>query len=84
MTAFLNYTVIHQIYSNAFGAISNQLGLIVVVLLLVLLIERVLLDAYGSENLGKQVQIFNIATFPLLIAFAVIVLMRFIQILHTS
>lgn len=84
MNVLFNLAVIQQIYSNAFGAISNHLGLIAVALLLALLIERVLLDAYASERLGKRLQIFNIATFPLLIAFAVFVLMRFIQILQRS
>jgi hypothetical protein len=83
MTAILNNVINQHISSSAFGAISTYLGLIAVVLLLLLLIERVLLDAYIGERLGKRLRVFNIATLPLLIAFAVIVIMRFIQILQT-
>lgn len=84
MTAILNNVINQQISSSAFGAISTSLGVIAVVLLLVLLIERVLLDAYAGERLGERLRAFNIAVLPLLIALAVIVIMRFIQILQTT
>jgi hypothetical protein len=84
MTVILNTIVNQQILSSAFGAISNELGLIAVVLLLALLVERVLLDAYAGERWGERLRVFNTATLPLLIALAVIVIMRFIQVLQTS
>ena len=84
MTAILNNVINQQVSSSAYGAISTSLGVIAVVLLLVLLIERVLLDAYFGERLGKRLRVFNIATLPLLLAFAVIVIMRFIQILQST
>ena len=84
MTAILNNLINQQISSSAYGAISTSLGVIAVVLLIVLLIERVLLDAYAGERLGERLRVFNIAVLPLLIALAVIVTMRFIQILQTT
>ena len=84
MTAILNNVINQYISSSAYGAISTSLGVIAVVLLLVLLIERVLLDAYFGERSRKRLWVFNIATLPLLLAFAVIVIMRFIQILQST
>ena len=84
MTAILNNLINQQISSSAYGAISTSLGVIAVVLLIVLLIERVLLDAYAGDRLGERLRVFNIAVLPLLIALAVIVTMRFIQILQTT
>lgn len=59
------------------------LGMIAVVLLLALLLIKEFLQAAGRTRPAADTRVFNIALVPLLISFALIVVLRAIQLIPT-
>lgn len=82
MTATLTNLILQTIASNKYGALTTGLGAVVVVVLLVLLIERSLMEAYGGSRQARRGRAFNSAVVPLFIVFGLIALLRMAQLLH--
>lgn len=80
MSAFVNKTITRLIQTSPYGALSNGIAVVMVVLLLVLLAEKVLLDAYHGPEGSNRTRGFNLAVWPLLFALVIFTVMRFIQI----
>jgi hypothetical protein len=82
MTSTVTIVIMRHIASSAFGALSNGVGVIAVFLLIILLTERVLLEAYGGARATERARAFNSASVSLLIVLVIISVVRFTQILH--
>jgi hypothetical protein len=64
-----------------YGLIWSRLGAVPVVALIVLLIERELLVAYGGSRLAAVARILDVGIIPLLVASVLILAVRFARIL---
>ena len=82
MTSTLNPVTLTTIASSAYGALSTGLDVIVVVLLLAFLVEKELMRSLGGPRMVERLRAFDIAIAPLLLVLALIVVMRFAQLLH--
>ncbi len=81
MTSTVTEVTTTFIVSTPYDTLSTTVGIITVVLLLVLLMVKELIRAYGGPLSQARMQALNIAIIPLLFAFAVITAMRFVEIL---
>jgi hypothetical protein len=81
MTTIINYVTTNFTGSTPYGAISNGMATIAAVLLLGLLIEKVLLDAYEGRLIEHRTHAFMVVIAPFIIVMAVIVYLRVAQIL---
>jgi hypothetical protein len=82
MTTIINYITTNFTSSTPYSAISNGMAIISVALLVVLLIEKVLLDAYEDKVVEYRTKAFVSTILPLLIVLAIVVFLRMAQILH--
>jgi hypothetical protein len=80
MSAYINNTITKLIQSSAYGSLSNGIAVVAVVLLLFLLTEKVLLEAYQGKTNTRKTQGFNLAIWPLLFSLVIFTVMRFMQI----
>jgi hypothetical protein len=81
MTATVTRLVIDSLPSTPGQALSSATGGIVIVLLLGLLVVRQLVQSADRPGAGEIVQTLDIAMFPLLIAFFVIVYLRLLDLM---
>ncbi len=81
MTATVTTATIQSILGSANGPLSNGLGVVVLLLLLVLLVERVLIEAYLARSGNRSMRVFDIAIVPLLILLSLLVGLRFASLL---
>lgn len=84
MTSSINRSLIDFLTSTDYDGISTTVGLAAVVALLVLLVEREAVRAYWGEDRHRWIHGLDVAVFPLLVSFAVIVLLRLLQLLPDS
>ena len=82
MTATVTGATIAAITSTAYGALSSGSGAIAIALFIILVIEHVLLDAYGGSKFKARTKSFNVAAIPLFIIFGYIVILRLVQLLR--
>lgn len=82
MTTIINQITTNFTSSTPYNAISNGMAAIAVVLLLALLTEKVLLDAYEDKPSRQHSPAFMIVMLPFFIVMAVMVFLRMAQILH--
>jgi hypothetical protein len=68
------------VHSSEYPALANGAGVVVLVLLIVLLVEAQIVEAFGASRfrLGRSVRILAV---PLLFAFAFVVGLRIVEIL---
>lgn len=81
MTSSINRSLVDFLLSTDYDAISTTVGLIAVIALLVLLVEREVVRAHGGQQLRRWIHGLDVAVFPLLAAFGTIMLLRLIQLL---
>ena len=81
MTSSINRALIDFLVSTDYDAISTTVGLAAVVALLVLLVEREAVRAYGGDQARRWIHGLDIAALPLLAAFGTIMVLRLIQLL---
>ncbi len=81
MTATITEATIAAISSSSFGALSSGSGTIAIALFIILVIEHILLDAYGGSKYKERTKSFNLVAIPLFIVFGYIVSLRLAQIL---
>lgn len=77
MTSTLTETVIAIITANTYQALSNTFGVMAILLLIVLLVIKELFRVSERHRLGTRLQAFDVALVPLLLAFGLVMLMRF-------
>lgn len=81
MTATVSPLSIQSIITSAYGPLSNGLGVIAMVLLLLLIIERVLLEAFLGKPASQILKVFDIVVYPLMIIFCVLIGLRIANLL---
>lgn len=81
MTATITEATRALVASSSYGYLSNTFGAAAIVLLLFLLAQIEIVRASGSGRAKTWLATLNIATLPLLLAFGVIVLARFLMLL---
>ncbi len=82
MSTIVNYISSHFIASTNYGAITNGIAILVTGLVLVLLLEKVFIDAYEGKPDERRSIAFPMVILPLLLVMVVIILLRMAQILH--
>jgi hypothetical protein len=82
MTSIINYITTNFTSSSPYSAISNGMAVICVALLVVLLVEKVLLDAYEDRATEHKTQAFISSILPLIIVLAIVMFLRVAQILN--
>ena len=82
MTATVTQLTIALATASAYEFPSTILDVMIVLLLIILLIQRELVRASGGPRLETWMQTLNIAIIPLSIAFVLITVTRFVDLLH--
>jgi uncharacterized BrkB/YihY/UPF0761 family membrane protein len=82
MTATVTDVIIATIRSSTPDTLASTFGVILIMLLLVLLLQKELVRAYDASRSRKWLQTLNVAILPLLIAFGIIIVMRFLGLLR--
>jgi hypothetical protein len=81
MTSTVTELTKATITSTGYADFSNTIGVIVILLLVLLLLQKELARASRSALSKMQMQSLDVAALPLLGAFALILLLRFLDIL---
>ncbi|MDQ6740065.1 MAG: hypothetical protein M3021_06795 [Actinomycetota bacterium] len=81
MTTTVTAVTLNTIAASSYEVLSSSVGLIAIALLLILLIQQELGRAFGAQSGRTWVRTFRRATVPLLLAFSVIMALRFAQLL---
>ncbi len=84
MTALINQAVAQAVAAHRAGALSGDVAIIVIGLLVLLLVERVVIDAYGSHHatrLAAWERAVDVFAAPLLVAFGLLVLLHLASLL---
>ncbi len=84
MTAMVTAATRSFIQGNSYSAISMSVGVVVILLLLICLIEKELMRAMAGARARAGMEAVNIVVVPLLIAFTVIILLRFLDIISVG
>lgn len=84
MTSSMNRALIDFVMSTNYDAISTTVGLAAVAALILLLVERELVRAYGGQRALRWIHGMDIAVLPLLASFAMIMLVRLLDLLPGS
>ncbi len=78
MSAFVTEATLRSVMASAYGAVSNGLGLIAVLLLICLLAAQLLLRALGGSR-GKRADMLDVAIWPLVLVMLVDAILRILQ-----
>ncbi len=82
MTTIVNFVTSNFVSSTNYGAITDGIALVVVFILLVMLIEKVIIDAYeGKPNERKSIA-YTTVILPMSCVMLVVILLRVAQVLH--
>ena len=81
MTSTVTQITQATILLNPYGPLSDSLGLIAIVLLIVLLIEKELVRSVGGPHLQAWMRALNIAIAPLVLACGLIIVLRVINLI---
>ncbi len=81
MSTFVNSFITRYIATSPQGALTNGMAVIAVGVLITLLVEKVLYDAYEGKPIDHKTPAFAATILPLLFVMAVVVLLRLAQIL---
>jgi hypothetical protein len=76
MTATANDVITKFLSSETYEVTAERVDAIAVVLLIVLLVEQELLRVYAGGVAGARPRSFDVAVVPLLLAFALVVIVR--------
>ncbi len=82
MSTFTNQVIANFALSQSFAALSEGIAVVVAIVLLVLLIEKVMLDAYEGKSDENKTYGFTLIIFPLIFVMVAVTFMRMAQILH--
>jgi hypothetical protein len=82
MTTITNFITTKYLSSSSYGTIIGGISVLVIALLIVLLVEKVLLDAYEGNPKEKQTITFTVVILPLIFALVITSILRIAQVLH--
>lgn len=82
MTSIINFITTWFETSHTYGSLYGGVAVFSVVLLVVLLVERVLLEAHEGRPVGDKAQVFTIVIWPLLFVMVVVMYFRVAQVLN--
>ncbi len=82
MSAYFNQSISSFINSSSFSVFNNGIAVLVVAIMLVLVIEKVLLDAYEGNPDEKKSLVFTIGIVPMFFVMVILAILRAAQILH--
>ncbi len=82
MTAYFNQTISRFISTSSFSVFSNGIAVFVVFVMLAMVIEKVLLDAYEGNPNEKKTLAFTIGILPMFYVIVILAILRAAQILH--
>ncbi len=82
MAAYFNQSISRFINLSSYSVLTNGIAVLVVLILLVMLIEKVLLDAYSGNPDEHKTLAFTVGIIPLAAVVVVLVFLRMAQILH--
>jgi hypothetical protein len=77
VSTLVNWVTRHALVAPDFQTVSNSLGAIVVVLLLVLLVGREVVRTAGGPRAVRRLRALSIFTVPLFLSFVVVEAARF-------
>ena len=81
MSSSINRAVVDFLTATNYDVVSTTVGLAAVSALILLLIEREAVRAYGGARARRWIHGLDIAVLPLLVSFGIIILLRLIQLL---
>jgi hypothetical protein len=79
LTSSINQSVVEFLRATDYDAVSTTAGLAAAAALTILLIEREVVRAFGGERAKRWIHGLDIGALPLLLSFAVIVLLRLLD-----
>jgi hypothetical protein len=79
VTSSINQSVIDFLSSTHYDAVSTTVGLAAAAALTILLVEREAVRGFGGERAKRWIHGLDIAVFPLLLSFAVVVILRLLD-----
>ena len=79
MTATVTDATVSALLTSAYDVISTTVGFVVVIVLAVLLVQREVTRLLARERSIRSGWAFDIAIVPLLLAFAVVVSLRLVE-----
>ncbi len=82
MTTLVNQITVQFTSAEHYGAVSNGIAVLAVGLLVLLLVERVLLEAKEGRPVGYRMSAFNMLIWPMVLVMGLTVVLRAAQILH--
>ncbi len=82
MTTIVNFVTSNFVSSTSYGAITNGISFLVLGILLVMLVEKVLLDAYEGKPNEHRTSAFTMIILPMLLVMLVVIGLRVAQVLH--
>ncbi len=82
MTTIINLITTNYARLSPYRALTDGMAVLAVVVLLTLLVEKVLFDAYEGKPIEYKTNAFLVVTLPLLIVMAAVIFLRMAQILH--
>jgi hypothetical protein len=81
MTSIINQSVVDFLLGTGYDVVSTTVGLAALIALTLLLVEREAVRAYGGGQARRWIHGLDVAVLPLLVAFAIIILLRLLALL---
>jgi hypothetical protein len=82
MTSLVTTLTANAIGTQSFSALSDRVGIVAIALLIVLLIQRELMRAFGGARSMAGLPTLDIVIAPLLVMFALTMTVRFLHLLQ--
>jgi hypothetical protein len=84
VTSSINQSVVDFLMATDYDVVSTTAGLAAAAALVVLLVQREAVRAFGGERAGRWIHGLDIAVLPLLMSFAIIVVLRLLDLVPPS
>jgi hypothetical protein len=81
VTSIINHSVVDFLLGTGYDVVSTTVGLAALFALIVLLVEREAVRAFGGGQARRWIHGLDVAVVPLLAAFAIIILLRLFELL---
>ncbi len=82
MTTIINSVITNYITTSSYSVILDGVAVMVIGILLVLLVEKVMLDAYEGTPHEQNTMAFTTVILPLLFVMMIVIVLRMAQVLH--
>ncbi len=82
MTTIINFITTNYARSSPYRPLTDGMAVLAAILLISLLVEKIMLDAYEGKPIEYKTKAFVTVTLPLLIILGAVLFLRMAQILH--